>query len=483
MSHPAPPPLFLAVFLLLSVCLAAAGQPRAPQTFRAQTDLSRAIEAVVSRPAVEHALWGVYVEELSTGRVRYARAADIPLIPASNAKLLSTAAVLDAYGPDFRFETDLVFAGDTLRPGVLSGDLIIRGSGDPTFGSRLGDTDPLRTWANALAASGVRELRGRIVGDDDVQEDALHPSSWEVGHVSLQSFAPAQSGLTYRDNTVQLVVTGGRRSGRAPSLRVEPYPYVAVTNEATVSRRRRARVRVARESRTDQLVLSGAVPRRRTRRLTVPVGNPTHYAAEALRTYLEAAGVRVRAQAYDVDELPAPPMYAGSSVLYRHISPRLADIVQTINRDSNNLFAEQLYRSAGWAGSTAGGQQRVRRLLERAGATRTPASVRDGSGLSRRNLVSARTLGNLLGYMDQHPHGDSFRESLATPSAGTLRGRLRRVDVRAKTGSLQGVRALSGYVTASDGTRYAFAVLANNYTGRSRYIEQAIDDIVRAVAK
>ena len=172
------------------------------------------------------------------------------------------------------------------------------------------------------------------------------------------------------------------------------------------------------------------------------------------------------------------------STTFVHVSPPLDEILKVVNKESNNFYAEQVFRSVAPGGGAEAAERRVKVLLSKAGISADRLSIRDGSGLSRKNLVTPHALGRLLAYMRDHPESDAFVSSL--PSGGepqtTLRGRLHNVPVRAKTGSLEFVRALSGYTTTSDGRQVAFAVLANNFTGPSYAVTQSIDRVVASLA-
>lgn len=443
--------------------------------------LTDALDAIIQAPGLDTAFWGVYVQDLETGTVLYQHNADRGLIPASNQKLLTTAAALDALGAGYRYETTLYFSG-TRDGGTWTGDLILKGSGDPTFGSSSIDADPLEGWAGELAHRGVRTLRGRLIGDDNVFDDEPYAPGWDVQAVTTEAYAPPIAGLAYRDNLVDVVVRGGSQSGRRPNVKLEPVPHLEIENRASVSqRRRRGGLQVHRELGSRTATLTGTVPRRRTRRLRLPAHNPTHFALETLLKHLRAAGIDAELTVVDVDDLTTLPNYAAAEPLLVHHSPSLRQITRVINQRSDNLYAEQLFRTMGW-GRTAGGARRVQQLLLRAGVKADQARVRDGSGLSRKNLVTARALGQVLAFMDLHPEREVFYNSLAPSGQGTLSRRLSGVPVRAKTGTLEHVRSLSGYVTAKDGTPLSFVILANHFSVRARDIRQAQDRMVRVLA-
>jgi D-alanyl-D-alanine carboxypeptidase/D-alanyl-D-alanine-endopeptidase (penicillin-binding protein 4) len=430
-----------------------------------------ALDAILAEPDLPPAYWGVYVRDLATGRAVYARNAGRLFLPASNLKLVTTAAALDAFGPAHRFATRLYVGGETTADGTIRGDLVVRGAGDPTFGSRSSGDDPFEAWARALAEAGVRRIEGRLVGDDDVVEDAPWAEGWDVSHVTTEAFAQGVGGLSWGDNLVAV-----RVRGRA--VETDP-PGFAVVDGPTGS----GGLRVARRLGSNVLDVRGQTSGTATR--LVPIEQPTRFALHAFRRALEDAGIALAVELVDADELAQRPDYAalGAPVL-AHLSPPLAEIVGHTNRRSDNFYAEQLFRLLAPDGTADTASDRVEAFLEAAGAETEGLSIRDGSGLSRKDLVTPRALVALLAHMDRHPARAVFAGSLPAGGApgSTLGRRLSDVEVRAKTGSLDYVRALSGYVTGPDGHRLAFSVIANNYTTGGRRIVDAVDRIVRALA-
>ena len=443
-----------------------------------QTRTQAAVTEILNEPDLPSAIWGIYVRDLASGRTVYSHNSDKNLIPASNLKLFTTAAALDVLGSDYRYVTRLYFDGTTTSDGTLRGDLLLRGSGDPTFGSRHAEgEDPFEAWAEALRASGVRRIEGRIIGDDDAFEDQPYAEGWDVWHVATESYAPGAGGLAYADNLVELNLSGS-------NVRTSPSGYVEV--------RRRPRTRhgggyspfaVERELGTNTIFLNGAVSSRYRGTMRIPIDNPTRFALHAFAEALEDEGIAVDAGRYDVDDLDRAPSYEGLDPLMTHVSPPLSEIVRRINVESDNFYAEQLFRTLSEDGTTRGGARRVLAFLENSGVDTEGLSIRDGSGLSRKDLVTPQAMVGLLERMNRHPARGAFFGSLAEGGrSGTLRSRLGNIDVLGKTGSLEYVRALSGYVTGPGGSRYAFCVIANNYTTSGGTIASAMDRIVRALA-
>jgi serine-type D-Ala-D-Ala carboxypeptidase/endopeptidase (penicillin-binding protein 4) len=189
-------------------------------------------------------------------------------------------------------------------------------------------------------------------------------------------------------------------------------------------------------------------------------------------------------RALDVDELPEPLDRSGADTLFVHVSPPLGYLLEEVGQHSNNFYADQIFRSFGWAGTAEGAAARVQAFVREAGAKAELVSLADGSGLSRLDYVTPESLARTLIYMRTHPERAAFQNQLAYPGGGTTLGyRLSDLDVRAKTGSLEYARALSGYVVSKSGRTLAFSIMANNFAGSPLRVLATIDDLVRAAAE
>ncbi len=455
-----------------------------PEGASAQPLQSR-IESLLQQRQAANAFWGVSIYDLDRDSLLYSRNVERGFLPASNQKMFTTAAALDLLGSTYRYETTLSFDGTT-RDSVMQGDLRLEGSGDPTFGSTaLRRTDPLREWAGQLAEMGVRRIEGRLIGDDDVFREGSYPDGWNVNYLTRdkgKQMGIRAGGLSYRDNSVPIRVQA-TRPGEPPVVRVQPEGAVEYENHAvTIERWRGSTLLINRTFSTNKLVLTGSVARSYEGIRNVPVSNPTVFTLRIFRERLQAEGIETDLDIVDVDSLDAPP--DDGTPLFVKLSPPLSEIVRVINKRSDNFYAEQVFRTYGWGGSARGGARRTESFLRRAEIDTRALMINDGSGLSRKNLVTPQAMRKLLVHMAEHSEREAFLSSL--PRGGehntTLSGRLPRTSVYAKTGSLAFVRALSGYVERPDGSLVAFTLFANNYTGPSYQITHTMDDIVRMLS-
>ena len=422
--------------------------------------------------------WGVLVVSLSAGDTLFGRNADSQLLPASTMKLFTSAVALERFGASGRFETEVLRVGDLGPDGVLRGDLVLRGAGDPTLSGKPLDAasePPMDALARQIAGAGVKRVTGAIVGDASAFEDRRVPDGWRSRYLGA-SYAARVSALSFNENKLVVIV---RPSGSRVDVSFRPaMSGVPLSNEVkVVSGSRGARIGV-REDSTGHLHLSGWLGAlSAARHFQVMVERPELFAAGALRAALIARGVVVDGL---VRAATAPD---DATRLTSIASPTLDRIIAQMNGESNNHFAELLFRSAartaGVAGSAENANTMLRRFLyEKADVPPTMVFAADGSGLSTLDRVTPRAMVQLLGYVRRATWGPVLEQSL--PVAGeteTLRHRMRSTpamgNLHAKTGTTNDVASLGGYVTAKNGEQLAFSFI---YNGRDRWrAKEAMD--------
>jgi D-alanyl-D-alanine carboxypeptidase/D-alanyl-D-alanine-endopeptidase (penicillin-binding protein 4) len=484
--------LFVLLALLASGVTAAA-QPRPDRA-----TLRRDVSAVVSAPILARSHWSILVKSLDRGDVVFEENARKLVMPASNMKVFTMAAAAARLGWDYRFDTTLE-SGAPIINGILAGDLIVRGNGDPSIGSRGGlDGQAFDDWATQLHAAGISTIDGRIVGDDDAFDDEEIGSGWSWDDLAYSYAAPV-GALTFNESLVTIASRPGASVGAAAVLDVTPRTHeFTIVNHVTTSEAGKPETLDVRRARgSSVLEVTGTVPLNgeRVAVTSAAVENPTLFFARSLRSALIARGIQVSGEAVDRD-LVAPDdparLAAGLRVLARHQSPPLAEIGRTFLKVSQNLYGELLVKTLGKTageGSTARGQQVIRDALDGWGVPRDSYVLADGSGLSRTNFVSAEALVGIL----EHVYGDPeqrerFLQALPVGGKdGTLRNRLKAAwtvgQVHAKTGSIASARALSGYVTTRGGETFVFSIVANNFSLPAWRIERVIDLIVEILAR
>ncbi len=415
--------------------------------------------------------WGALVVSLTRGDTLFAHNADDRMQPASTLKLFTTGLALDRFGPDHQLTTDVLRDGTVLPDGTLGGNLYLRGGGDPSLSLRFyGDTiSPMDHLARAIAAAGIRHVRGDLVADASAFDDQAIPDGWKRRYLSAAYAAPV-SALSLNENVLWIAVEPGR-NGASVALQPATTSFTVV-NRVTQRGGTGGAVTVRRRG-DNELDVSGWIGTHSgPRKYSIVVNDPPRFAAGALRASLAAAGITVDGA---IREGITP---SGATVVASNQSPPLARIVSDMNRESINHLAELLFRDAARAsspthtGSALTGETALHQFLEqKVGVPPSAVTVSDGSGLSVRDSVTARALVDLLSYANRAPWSSAFHASL--PVAGEselLRKRMKRTpaqgNLHAKTGTTNTVAALSGYVTAEDGEILAFAFI---YNGADRW--------------
>jgi serine-type D-Ala-D-Ala carboxypeptidase/endopeptidase (penicillin-binding protein 4) len=501
-------------FALCAVLGSASGQvpgERAPSPAAAEVDdpVARAPsdrDAAITRlraellEAVQAPGWGtsrtaLLVVSLDRGDTLFSLNPDLPLAPASNMKLFTTAAALQYLGPDFRFSTYLLGAGE-LRDGVLHGDLILYGTGDPAISRRLLDssTAPFEAFADSLLGAGIRAVSGDLVGDGSYFDTAWLGPGWKEEYRLAWYSAPV-GALSFAENVVSVRVAPGAAAGDAAVVSTTPDTRsLALVNRVrtVTSGATNVRFRHAPEG----IVVEGQI---RTRHAgvsrAVPVVDPVNFATAALAAVLERRGIEVSGRVRTVTDPERSPATlfgtthrggASPRVLAVHLSPTLAEIAGVTNHVSHNLFAEALLKTVGRAalgeGTHRAGARAVQYLMEceAGGGDLSRFAPVDGSGLSVHNRATVRQTIRLLDAMTHSPEWEAYAASIP---AAAVEGGLRRMhdtpaagNLRAKTGTLIDVSALAGYVTSADGERLAFAIFANEVpaTWRAKRVEDQV---------
>jgi D-alanyl-D-alanine carboxypeptidase/D-alanyl-D-alanine-endopeptidase (penicillin-binding protein 4) len=444
--------------LVLSLCLFV------PGLAAAQSPLQRALAAEVAQTAAASGALGVNIVELKTGETVFSHHPDELRVIASNSKLFTTAATLDALGPGYFFETRLLMRGSADR-GVLKGDLGVVGSGDPQISGREYGGDPygaFRPWAAALRQKGIQRITGDLYLADNFEATRIHPE-WPRDQLTDWYEAPIAS-LAFSDNCILVRVWPGKAGGLAVVETVPPVPIVRVDDTAlTTSRRQGSRLFVGRTG--DLLTVRGSIDAGSGPFETwVTVPDPVLYFGLGLRAALAEEGIAVDGEIRPVPRLPG--------AIWERVAIHRSDLVTAItttNKHSQNFYAETLSKVLGASrcgdGSWSAGTRAIEEFMASIGALPGSVHLVDGSGMSRSNQATPRAITTLLRHMFFHPAGAEFAQSL--PYGGEdMKSWKRRLasppyrgNVFAKTGTLNGVSALSGYARAVSGKTYAFSIV------------------------
>lgn len=442
----------------------------------------------VGQARFAEAAWGIEVVSLESREVLYQHNAEKLLKPASNAKLFSGALALDRFGSDHRIRTSVYARSKPNEQGEIEGDLIVYGRGDPSMAARFRDGDYeglLAPLAEAVAAAGVKRVRGDLVGDETYFVGAPFGSTWSWE--DLQYYYGAQvSALTVQDNVIDLILRPGKAEGEPCSYELKPKTdYLEFVNWAvTGSSNSYPATSIYRPLASRKAFIKGSVPLGRSGyEESVSVPEPARWFVELLAEELEKVGVKVegelRTRSWPID---APTDVSHLVEITSVESAPMREMVARMMKPSQNLYAQLLLLQAGAAVARPGdtnswtenlGLRELRKFAERAGIPDGQMLLEEGSGLSRGALVTPHAIIQLLRHMRNHPEAEAFREALPVAGVdGTLRSRLGKPglkgNVRAKTGTIRYVNALSGYMTTRTGEELAFSILSNAYDARNR---------------
>jgi len=481
------------VFCILhSALLACASAPARAPVCRPDPllQLRADIAASTQRPGVTRGSWGVVVDSLDRRDRLFELNSKTLFVPASVAKLVSVATAADAVGWDYRFETTLVATG-SVSQGILSGDLIVVGSGDPSLGGRGGDD--LSTLIAAVKDAGIVRIEGRIIGDDNALEEPRPQLSWawdDLGYTTGALFG----ALNLAENRTVAFVVPGPGPGEPATVTLEaravgrPIINRVVTTEAGTTsfvwpeqRPGEAALTIA-----GTIAAGGqAIP------LAISTGNPTLWFVTAFRNRLIDEGITVSGEAADVDDLGASAMPTHPTPLFKYQSPTIAEISRPLLKDSINLYGEALMRlNAGRRQfpTNDAALEGLRQRLTSWGIPEGSYQLVDGSGLSRRDAISPEAIVVVLQRMFDPSGSSPFVNALPIAGVdGSLAARMKGTaaagNVRAKTGTMSNIRSLAGYVTTRDGERLAFAIMVNNFEGTGADANAAIDAIAVRLAE
>jgi D-alanyl-D-alanine carboxypeptidase/D-alanyl-D-alanine-endopeptidase (penicillin-binding protein 4) len=469
------------------VCLLLLGTPPSPTAAQDVEGLRATLQSTLDGYRWADARWGILVVSLDSGDTIFAVGPQEPLAPASNLKLLTTAAALQVLGPEYRFRTWLLADGP-VSDGVLHGDLVLYGTGDPGISDRFyGRKDEVfQRLVDQLELAGIRSVAGDLVADASFFPGPLREASWDPRDLN-EHFTAGVSALSYNENVVSFRIRPGAVGAPPRVETVPPHSALEVVNTAeTVTQRARPRLAILRDDPIEPVRIEGRMisgSRDVWRQMTVAV--PADFVGASFRAALEERGIAVRGDTRRVSlpresavrRISAPGLgRPGPRIVATHVSRPLADYLAVVNKESNNLFAELVFRAVGrvveGVGTPEASALAVRRTIAALGVDTVGLVQIDGSGLAPGNRITPATFVDVISGMSETELWPEYWATL--PRAGTPRelGRMYRTaaagNLRAKTGTIEGVSSLSGLVRSRDGERLAFSLIVNDSPSQSR---------------
>ncbi len=446
-------------------------------------------------------IWGLKVQHGDSNTIFEHNAANF-LKPASNAKLYVTALALDQLSPDYRIRTSVYANTKADSSGIVAGDVIVYGRGDPTFSQRFNYgayARSLKSLVDAIAASGVKRINGDIVADESFFRGSGIGSGWKWEDLQYH-YGAAASALSIDDNVIRYTIKPGSRVGDPCTFVGQPETaLVRIINRTRTTSSDGSGIRFYRAPGDTNIYFSGSLSVQNTKGATEAVAMPDPAAlfAEQLKKRLVEKGITVSGRTRSVNWLERqdrPVDYSQMVEICSVNSRPLSEIINKTLKNSQGLYAQLLLLQVGskytenpHLNTEKAGLKMLESFLIQANINPEEVLLEDGAGLSRDGLVTANANVALLKYMAEHKYSNTFINSLPLAAVdGTLMSRFANTsaakNLRAKTGTLPKVAALSGYLTNASGERLIFSMMLNNCNQSEMENKAALDSIVVMLA-
>lgn len=464
----------------------------------AQNPVASQVAVLKKDAGLKHAGWGFLAIYADTKDTIAKFNEQMALPPASVMKTVSTSAALQILGADYTFKTQLYIRGKITADGILNGDLIIRGGGDPTLGSdkwkeSIKDSLLMNIYRQ-IRAQGIKIINGNIIADASIFEELMAPPGWNWGDIG-NYYGAGPSGLTICDNLVIYCFKSGKSGEQTKLFRMVPdVKDVQIRNYVTaggsgdnayVFGSEYANLRYVRgtiPANSDSFCVKGNMP------------DPPKFAGSMIKEALDRLNMPVMGNVFTDRDLEKPINYKNPELIEigKVESPKLASIVGVVNLFSNNLYAEHLHKAISahktGTGSNASSNSIITDFWVSKGLNRSALFISDGSGLSRSNAISMANLVTMLDIIGKDKTGEAFRNSLPVAGqSGTLRnlckGTKAQGNLVAKSGTMSRIKAYAGYVKSSGGRPIIFAMDFTNYSCSTSELTDKIELLMVKMAE
>ena len=458
------------------------------------SQIDNAIDDYVSDTAFRNAGISICIRDVSTGEILASYNEEMALTSASLMKLVTTGSSLEILHPDYRYYTRLGFVG-TLNKGTLTGNIIIKGGGDPALGSEYFEDhygDFIKKWANSIAGAGIKKIDGRVIADASIFAYSPAAPGWSWSDLG-NYYGAGVYGLSAYDNIYRIYFKTGK-SGTVPELiSLNPEIPGLIINNQLKSEGQSDRGYVYLPPYGNYAEIKGTIPvKRDSFVLKASIPNPPYLLAYLLNRELKNFGIEISDQPTtlkDYKQYLDDSLLGTAVVTYQEVSPPLSEIIKVTNLESVNLFAETMawtldYEDTGFEMAyLKGGLKVIDEFLKSNNVNTSGLYMTDGSGLSRSNAISSSFISSFLVYMtSKASYGEIFKESLAIPGEGTLEPYFLapelKNNLKAKSGTVSRVRNYAGYLKAKSGRELAFGILSNNFDCTSHEVSKRVEKLL-----
>lgn len=433
------------------------------------------LEAILESVSNQEAFWSLTVLDEDGNKIESVNS-DKLIIPASNQKLYTLAAVLDRLGSDFRYTTNIYGDGE-LVGSIWEGILIISGVGDPSISGDLYNNDReyvFKEFLDQLKEIGIDSLTGKIIPIKQYFDNQYYPKGWSWDDLSFY-YGVQIDDLSYNNNAVDLEVTADGIVGEdKPNLKWFPdnTNYVNFINrQSIISKNMEYDEFYRRKLGSNIIDLGSGLPKGYYEKESLSIENPSLFFVDSFAKFLNRNGLK-----FNQEEFLQYDWFQGGQVLASHTSKPLSGLIKWANKESDNFYTEMMLKTLaaeeqGIPGTFENGIKEVRNFLAEQGVDTILVKMNDGSGLAMGNYTTTGNISRLLYSMKSHRESDVFYNSFSIAGIdGSIKHRFKGTELynnlRAKTGYVSGVRMLSGYMTASSGKQITFSLATNHFAGK-----------------
>ncbi len=471
------------LFLLLFLCFA--------DNAKAQNNISPEIVQTIEKSRANDAFWSIVVRD-TTGKILEGYNKEKLMHPASNLKLLTSAAILSELGPDYTFNTKMYGLG--FQSGeVWEGDIIIRGVGDPSISGTFYNEDRFHVFDKffgALDSMGVQKINGNLIGNDSFFDQEPYPEEWNWQDLSFY-YGVEINALSFNNNAVDLRVYANGEVGEKPDIEWFPFDtdYVNFVNEQVITPPDSEYDEDYRRILgTNTILLRSKLPQNYVETESLSIFNAPRFFLDTFKKYLEDGDIALNGRII-VDSQDADWNSNQYKEICQHESVPLKEMLGRINQNSDNFYTEMLLKTMAAehydaAGSTELGLSLLEDFADQMNMDTTKLEVSDGSGMASSTLIKSGDISRMLINMRKHRHFDIYKKSMSEAGvSGSLKNRFSNAKLQGKiygkTGYVSGVRSLSGYMKAASGQILAFSVITNNFTDETSYIDHLHGQLIQ----